>query len=136
MSTIIPALLYRDTAKAVEWLCETIGFEKHQVFAGDDGKIMHAELKLGNGMVMLGSVRDEETEYSKLIKQPDEIGGFETQSVYIVVPDADVVYEKVKTSDGEIVIDIKDEDYGGRDFTCRDVEGHVWTIGTYDPWKV
>ena len=34
----------------------------------------------------------------------------------------------------EIVIDIKDEDYGGRGFTCRDPEGHVWSFGSYDPW--
>ncbi len=34
-----------------------------------------------------------------------------------------------------MVLDIKDEDYGGRGFICRDLEGHVWTIGTYDPWE-
>ena len=34
----------------------------------------------------------------------------------------------------EIVMDIKDEDYGGRGFTCRDLEGHIWTFGTYDPF--
>ncbi len=35
----------------------------------------------------------------------------------------------------EIILDIKDEDYGGRGYTCRDPEGHVWNFGSYDPWK-
>jgi uncharacterized glyoxalase superfamily protein PhnB len=33
-----------------------------------------------------------------------------------------------------MVLDIRDMDYGGRAFTCRDLEGHLWSIGTYDPW--
>ena len=33
-----------------------------------------------------------------------------------------------------IVLDIKDEDYGGRGYTCKDIEGHLWNFGTYDPW--
>jgi uncharacterized glyoxalase superfamily protein PhnB len=39
-----------------------------------------------------------------------------------------------KTAGAEILIDIKTEDYGGRGFTCRDLEGHIWSFGTYDPW--
>jgi uncharacterized glyoxalase superfamily protein PhnB len=83
---------------------------------------------------MLGSVLEVETEFGRLIKQPDEIGGFETQSVYVVVSDADEIYARAKAAGAEIVIEIKDEGYGGRDFSCRDLEGHLWTIGTYDPW--
>ncbi len=39
-----------------------------------------------------------------------------------------------KAAGAKIVIDIKDEDYGGRGYTCRDPEGHIWNFGTYDPW--
>ena len=39
-----------------------------------------------------------------------------------------------KAAGAEIVLDIKTQDYGGRDYTARDPEGHVWTFGTYDPW--
>ena len=110
------------------------GFEKQLVVPNADGTIAHAQLSFGNGMIMLGSVLAVETEFGRLIKQPDEIGGFETQSAYVVVSDADEIYARAKATGAEIVIEIKDEDYGGRDFSCRDLEGHLWNIGTYDPW--
>jgi uncharacterized glyoxalase superfamily protein PhnB len=44
------------------------------------------------------------------------------------------VYERAKAAGAEIVIDIVTQPYGGRDFTCRDLEGHLWSFGTYDPW--
>jgi uncharacterized glyoxalase superfamily protein PhnB len=50
-----------------------------------------------------------------------------------VVRDADEVYRQAKTAGAEIVIEIKDEDYGGRVFSCRDPEGHLWNVGSYDP---
>ena len=133
-ATTIPCLRYRDEPKAIEWLCRTFGFEKQLVVPNADGTIAHAQLSFGNGMIMLGSVLEVETEFGRLIKQPDEIGGFETQSVYVVVSDADAIYARAKAAGAEIVIEIKDEDYGGRDFSCRDLEGHLWTIGTYDLW--
>jgi uncharacterized glyoxalase superfamily protein PhnB len=78
-------------------------------------------------------VRDNE--FGQLMKQPDEIGGAETQSAYIVVSDADALYKRAKAAGAKIVMDIKDEDYGGRGFSCRDLEGHLWNFGTYDPWE-
>jgi len=132
-ATVIPALRYRDAKAAVRYLCDVLGFEKHAVYEGKDNTIMHAELSFGNGMIMLGSVT--ETPYGKHISQPDDIGHRETQSPYLVVADADAVYARAKKGKFQIVIDIKDEDYGGRGFTCRDPEGHLWTVGTYDPWK-
>jgi len=50
------------------------------------------------------------------------------------VQDADVVYERVKAVGAKIVIDIKFEDYGGRGFSCLDLKGRLWSIGTYNPW--
>ncbi len=84
-------------------------------------------------MVMLGSAVD--SELGRLIKQPDGRHGIETQSPYVIVPDADVVHERVKAQGGRIVIDIKDEDYGGRGFSCLDPEGHLWNVGSYNPWQ-
>ncbi|MGH8564877.1 MAG: VOC family protein [Gammaproteobacteria bacterium] len=133
-ATIIPCLRYRDAPKAIEWLCRTFGFEKQLVVPNADGTIAHAQLRFGSGMIMLGSVLEDETEFGRLIKQPDEIGGFETQSAYVVVSDADAIYARAKAAGAEIVIEIKNEDYGGRGFSCRDLEGHLWNIGTYDPW--
>jgi uncharacterized glyoxalase superfamily protein PhnB len=132
-AAIIPCMSYRDAAAAIEWLCSTFGFEKQAVYPGEDGTIMHAQLTLGNGMIMCGTKRD--SPYGKYVKQPDETGGCETQAPYVVVSDADAVYQRAKAAGAEILIDIKTEDYGGRGFTCRDPEGHIWTIGTYDPWQ-
>jgi len=132
-ATVIPCLRYRDAPAAIKWLCSTFGFEEQLVVPNPDGTIAHAQLRFGNGMIMLGSVVD--SEYGRLIKQPDEIGGAETQSAYVIVADADVVYRRAKAAGAKIVLDIKDEDYGGRGFTCRDLEGRLWTFGTYDPWS-
>ena len=75
---------------AIEWLCATLGVEKHRVVPNDDGTVAHAQLSFGNGMIMVGSAVD--SEFGKLMKQPDEIGGFATQSPYVIVSDAGAVY--------------------------------------------
>jgi uncharacterized glyoxalase superfamily protein PhnB len=132
LSGVIPCLRYRDAPAAIEWLCDTLGFDVQFVVPEADGSIAHAQLRFGNSMVMLASVFD--SDYGRLLKQPAEIGGFVTQSSYLVVNDADMVYGRVLEAGGKILLDIKDEDYGGRGFTCSDPEGHVWSIGTYDPY--
>jgi len=132
-STVIPGMRYRNAPAAIDWLCNVLGFEKQLVVPGDtDETVLHAQLRLGGGMVMLGSVSDND--FGRLMQQPDEIGGRETQCSYVLVDDADIVYEKAKASGAEIVMPIKDEEYGGRAFTCRDPEGHIWAVGTYNPW--
>jgi uncharacterized glyoxalase superfamily protein PhnB len=133
-ATVVPCLRYRDAPKAIAWLCSVFGFEKHRVVPNDDGTIAHAQLVFGNGMIMLGSVSKAETDFGRLTKQPDEVGGMETQSPYLIVSDADLVYRQAKAAGAKIEIDIKDEDYGGRAFSCRDLEGHLWSVGSYDPW--
>jgi uncharacterized glyoxalase superfamily protein PhnB len=130
---IIPGLRYRNAPAAIEWLCRAFGFEKQLVVPGENHTIMHAQLTFGNSMIMLGSVRDNEAG-GFLMKQPDEIGGAETQSSYLIVPDADAHYAKATAAGAQVVRDIVDQDYGGRGYTCRDLEGHIWHVGTYDPW--
>ena len=132
-SAVIACLRYRDAPAAIDWLCTNLGFPRHLVVPGEDGKIAHAQLVLGGGMIMLGSAENS-SDYGKIIRQPDELGGVETQIPYQVVNDADAVHRSVKAVGGVIVIDFKDEDYGGHDFSCRDLEGHLWNVGTYDPW--
>ena len=131
-SPLIPCLRYRNAPKAIDWLCSTFGFQRQLVVPGDEGVIQHAQLALGNSMIMLGSVQD--TEYGRLMKQPDEAGGC-TQSIYIVVADPDAVYTKAKAAGARIAIEIKDEDYGGRGFSCHDPEGQLWNVGSYTPWN-
>lgn len=133
-STLIPCLRYKDAPRAIDWLCQVFGFERHLVVPGDNDTIAHAQLSIGRGMIMLGSASNESV-YGRLVVQPEDIGGAETQTTYLVVADADAVYQRVKAAGGAIVIDIVDEEYGGRGFTCRDLEGHIWSVGTYDPWQ-
>lgn len=131
-ATTITCLRYHDAPAAIDWLCAVLGFEKQLIVPNDDGGIAHAQLSFGNGMIMLGSVID--SPYGRLMTQPARIGNANTQSCYLVVQDADQLYQRVLDAGGEIVLDIQDEDYGGRGFTCRDPEGHLWSLGTYDPW--
>ena len=129
---IVPTMRYRDAKQMIDWLTLAFGFQQHMVVEDENGGIAHAQLTYGNSMVMLGTARDDE--FGNLQSSPDALGGT-TQSPYIVVADADVVHERVKAMGAEIVIDIKDEGYGGRGFTCRDPEGQLWNVGTYDPWQ-
>lgn len=131
-SRVIPAVRYRDAQGAIRWLCDVLGFEARAVYSNPDGSVAHAELTLGTGMIMLGSLVDND--FGRLIAQPGDLGGKETQCPYLVAPDVDEVYARVKQAGGEIVREIVDQDYGGRDFACRDPEGHVWSVGSYDPW--
>ena len=131
-ATIVPCIRYRNAPVAIDWLCNTFGFEKHLVVPGPNDTIAHAQLTFGNGMVMIGSVSDGE--FDRLLVQPDECGGAETQAPYVMVADANVVYVRAKAAGAKIVMELKDEEYGGRGFSCRDLEGRLWNFGTYDPW--
>jgi uncharacterized glyoxalase superfamily protein PhnB len=133
-STIIPSLRYRNALTAIDWLVTAFGFEKQAVFlAPDNTTVQHAQLTFGNGMIMLGSV-DNGGEAGKFMVQPDEVGLRDTRSTYLVVTNADAIYATAKAAGAEMLLDIRDMGYGGRGFTCRDLEGHTWSIGTYDPW--
>jgi uncharacterized glyoxalase superfamily protein PhnB len=132
-STVIPALRYRDASAAIEWLCNVLGFTRHAVYEGAGGVINHAELALGGGMIMLGSMKDDE--HGRRFKAPGELGGAETSSAYIVVPDADQAYAQAQAADATIVRPLQQMDYGSREFTVNDPEGHSWSVGTYDPWS-
>ena len=131
-AAVISCLRYRDAPRAIEWLCATFGFHRQLVVPGEGNVIAHAQLTLGQGMLMLGSIQDNE--YGRLVTDPSQTGGKGTQSVYLVVDDADAVYARVQAAGAKVEMPIKDEDYGGRGFSCRDPEGHLWSVGTYDPW--
>ena len=134
-ATIIPGLRYKDAPAAIEWLCGAFGFEKHLVVPGEGDTIAHAQLTLGNGMIMLGSAGQHSGGFDELIATPAERGGTNSQAAYVIVKDVDAHCERAQAAGASIVLPLTDQDYGGRDYTCRDLEGHVWTFGTYDPWE-
>lgn len=131
-ASLIPCLRYRNLTTAIDWLCRAFGFECQRQYRDEQAGITHAQLAFGNGMLMVGPVVD--SEYGQQLRQPDEIGGASTQGIYVIVNSADALYAQAKAAGAQIVVELKDEDYGGRGFTCRDLEGHLWRFGTYDPW--
>jgi uncharacterized glyoxalase superfamily protein PhnB len=96
--------------------------------SNEDGTIAHAQLSLGNAMIMLGSVLKTETEFGQLMKPPDEIEEAQTQSTYVIVTDADAAFAQAKTGGAKIAMNLRDEDYGGRAFSCYDLEGHPMSL--------
>ncbi|MDR3793524.1 MAG: VOC family protein [Terracidiphilus sp.] len=131
-STAIAGHRYHDAHGAIEWLVRVFGFERHAVYEAPNGSIAHAQLTLGNGMIMLGSARDDA--YGKRFKTPRELDGVETRSQYILVADADAAFARATAAGAEVVRALYDTAYDSREFTVRDPEGYTWTAGTYDPW--
>jgi len=118
----------------IDWLCKVFGFEKQIVHVGPGDIVMHAQLTFENGMIMVGSVSNQ-TPATKLFKQPDEIGGAETQAPYLIVSDIDAIYARAKAAGAKMLLDLEEKEHGGKAFTCADPEGHVWHLGTFDPWN-
>jgi uncharacterized glyoxalase superfamily protein PhnB len=132
-SAIIPTMKYKDASAAIEWLCKAFGFEKHLIVKGENNTIAHAQLTYGNSMIMLSS--ENENEYGKLLETPKSLDGNNTQAPYVIVDKIDAHYEKAIAAGAKILVDIKDEDYGGRGYTCKDTEDYLWNFGSYNPWS-
>ena len=130
---IIPTLRYQDAPAAIEWLGRAFGFERHFVVPGENGTLAHAPLTFGNGMIMVGSARDDE--FGRLQRTPAQVGGVGTQSPYVIVPDVDAHHARAVAAGATVSMAPRDEDHGGRFYSCRDPEGHLWNFGSYDPWK-
>ena len=120
--TISPILRYRDAAAALDWLERAFGFERVEDYRDDDGKIVHAELRYGNGMVMVSDAREDQ--YGSRVGQ-----GW----AYVVVEDADAHHARARDAGPEIAYEPQDQDYGSRDYSARDPEGNLWSFGTYQP---
>ncbi|WP_308012114.1 VOC family protein [Actinacidiphila acidipaludis] len=126
--TVCPGLRYHDAQAALSLLRDTFGFTEVVRYENEDGSIAHAELAYGNGMVMLGSVRDEpDTAYGRARAQ---LG---PASLYVVVQDVDAHHDRSVASGAAVLAPPADQDYGSREYTVRDPEGNLWTFGTYVP---
>jgi uncharacterized glyoxalase superfamily protein PhnB len=132
-STIIPSVRYRDANAGIDWLVRVFGFHKQAVYDGPDGRVMHAQLTYGNGMLMLGSTGGDNA-HARHSVQPDEIGDRETAGLCLIVEDCDAMYARAQSAGAEIVVELHAPEYGGKAFNCKDPEGHVWWVGSYNPW--
>jgi uncharacterized glyoxalase superfamily protein PhnB len=123
MPAVTPVLRYRDAHRAVEFLERGFGLRREMVHEDEGGAIVHAELSHGgDGIVMIGPEGDE------------PYGSHAGQSwIYLAVEDADAHFEQAKAAGAEILREPVDQDYGSRDYSARDVEGNIWSFGTYHP---
>lgn len=129
--TIIPTLRYKDAAKAIDWLCNAFGFERQMVVEEDDGRIAHAQLRYGAGMIMLGSASEDA--WGRYVKPAHALGG-NSQGAYVIVDDCKAHYERARAAGAEVVMELEDKEYGGAGYGCLDLEGNVWSFGSYDPF--
>ena len=113
---------------AIDWLVTAFGLEKQMVIPSPDGTIAHAQLKFGEDMIMLGSSRDDALK----LKSPRKLGGV-SQSIYAFVANIDAHHHRAKAAGAEIVIELRNTEYGSREYSARDPEGHLWHFGTYLP---
>lgn len=120
--TFYPTLSYADARAAIDWLSRAFGFTLKVAYDAPDGSVAHAEMTFGDGMVMFGSKKNQPAWL-----QPG------LQSIYVHVADADAHYARAKAAGARIVREIEDTNYGSREYTACDPDGHFWHFGTYRP---
>ena len=150
---IFPFLRYQDAPAAFEWLTRAFGFEKQMLVPGPEGTIAHAQLRYGSSLIMIASVGDEEKliqissarddemnligtasarDDAMKLKRPAVVGGA-AQGIYVLVDDVTAHHDRAKAAGAEIIMELEDTDYGSREYMARDLEGHLWSFGTYAP---
>jgi PhnB protein len=122
---VTPYLYLRGAAGAIEFYKSVFGAAEIMRMPGPDGRIMHAELKIGDSIVMLA---DENP--SMGIMSPQTIGGF-SGGLHLYVEDADTVIRKAVESGAKQLHPIKNQFYGDRSGTLLDPFGHMWSVATH-----
>jgi uncharacterized glyoxalase superfamily protein PhnB len=123
MQTIIPYLAYENAPAALTFLHEAFGFEEKFRLTMDDGRIGHAEVELGDGVLYLASLWKEVGHMS-----PKDLPGVHCQ-IYCRVDDVDAHFQKARDA-GATVINEPAEAHGERSYRAMDLEGHRWIFGT------
>jgi PhnB protein len=122
---VTPYLIIRGAARALDFYKKAFGATELLRFGGPDGKIGHAEIKIGEGVVMLA---DESPERGH--KSPQTLGG-NAVSLLFYVPDVDAFFAKAVAAGATVRQPLADQFYGDRSATIVDPFGHVWTIATH-----
>jgi uncharacterized glyoxalase superfamily protein PhnB len=116
---ITPYLLYRDAGAALDWLDKAFGLRQTgQAYRDEQGRVTHAEMKLGDAVLMLGSPGPE-------FMNP-KLLGHATQNLYVDVANVDRHYARARQAGATIVEELKDTFYGARRYGADDLEGHRW----------
>lgn len=129
------AVVYRDAAAAIKWLCDAFGFELRFKVEGDDGQIVHSELTYGEGVIMVAQERTDAPNHpwQADMMSPKSLNGKTTQSLMLYVDDVDVHCAQArangaKIAEGPVTSDYGDEYWSDRGYCAIDPEGHVWWI--------
>ena len=125
----IPFMRYEDATTAIDWLERAFAFERSSVHEGPNGDVVHAELRFGDGLVMLGTAGENRLG----LKTARELGAA-SQGVYMIVDDGiEAHHERALEVGAEVIQELEETDYGSRNYTVRDPEGNIWSFGTYRP---
>lgn len=125
--TMYPIIAYDDAPAAIEWLVRVFSFEPLMVMTNPDGSVGHAELRLGAGVIMPTS-RQRAADPANPWTQP-----LTTQGLYVALDGLDAHFARAVAEGAEIVRPLGDTDYGSREYSARDLEGNLWSFGTYRP---
>jgi PhnB protein len=123
--TVTPYLICRGAAKALEFYKEAFGAEELFRMPRPDGRVMHAEIRIGDSPIMLA---DEVAEMQAL--SPASLGGSPV-GILLYVEDVDARFDRAIRAGGTVVRPVQDQFYGDRSGTLLDPFGHKWTIATH-----
>jgi len=126
LHTITPQLTLDNAAEAIEWYKKALGAEETSRFVGADGKIMHAELRLGNSRIMVNDAMMG-------AKGPKALGG-SPASLWVYVDNCDSLFNRALAAGGQVAHgpmgQMQDQFWGDRSGTFTDPSGYIWTIAT------
>ncbi len=126
LHTVTPQLVFDNAAKAIDWYKKALGATEHSRAVGPDGKIMHAELQIGNSRIMLNDAMGG-------AKSPKSLGGSPIY-LWIYVPDCDALFNRAVAAGAHVqpgpMGQLADQFWGDRSGTFTDPEGYQWTIAT------
>jgi len=125
-SRLYPRLRYRNPNAAIAFLIEAFGFSAHALHEGPDDTITHAELRLGDGIILIDGLDAEAVAAGRTVS-----GG--AGSIYASVAFVDGHHDKAAAAGAIITQAPADTAYGSREYSCRDLEGYEWHFGDYDP---
>jgi PhnB protein len=123
--SVTPYLAVRDANRALAYYKEAFGATELMRFPGPDGKIGHAEIKIGNSTIMLADECPE-----GLCSGPQTLNGT-TMGILLYVEDADTMFQKAVAAGAKVLRPLKDQFYGDRSGSLEDPFGHRWTIATH-----
>ncbi len=123
--TVTPALTVRDGAKAVEFYKRAFGAREAFRMDGPDGKLMHAELKIGDSSIMLG---EENLQWGA--QSPEFLKGTPV-SLYLYVPHVDAAFAQAVAAGAKALKPVADMFWGDRQGEVSDPFGHRWSLATH-----